>query len=273
MITSDYHLHSNFSSDSESTPEEVIQKAISLGLKRICFTDHMDFDYPMDGTYNFSFVFNADDYFEKFRKLQETYQSSIEILIGVELGLQPYLKDKLNNFVNKYPFDFIIGSSHILDGIDPYYPQNWDGRNEEDIINLYFQSIINNTKVFQGFDVYGHIDYIVRYAPSQKRGELEYSYEKYKDILDEVLNTLIDKGIGLEINTAGLKYGLGFVHPHIDLLKKYKQLGGEILTIGSDAHTPAQLASGFSRAKEIAQESGFEYYTVFKNRKPEFIKF
>ena len=86
------------------------------------------------------------------------------------------------------------------------------------------------------------------------------------------LKVLISKNIGLELNTAGLKYGLSFAHPQVEVLKRYRELGGEIITVGSDGHKPEHLAYDFHKVPDILEEAGFSYYTIFKNRKPEFIK-
>lgn len=132
----------------------------------------------------------------------------------------------------------------------------------------YFESILENIAAFDGFDVYGHIDYVVRYGPNKNAN---YSYQKYADIIDEILKALIIKGKGIEINTGGFKYGLGHPNPAEDIIKRYHELGGEIITIGADAHQPEHVAFDFEKVPSILKEAGFTHYTVFKNRKPEFI--
>lgn len=119
------------------------------------------------------------------------------------------------------------------------------------------------------FDVLGHMDYVVRYG---KEKEKSYFLQDYAEITDEILRSLIMQGKGIELNTAGFKYGLGFAHPHISILKRYKELGGEVITVGSDAHQPENIAYDFDRAKEVLKDSGFKYYTEFKGRKPIFIQ-
>ena len=129
--------------------------------------------------------------------------------------------------------------------------------------------ILENIKKFSNFDVYGHLDYVVRYGPNKDK---EYTYEKYKDILDSILKLLIEKGKGIEINTGGVKSGLKELHPCTSIVKRYRELGGEIITIGSDAHTPEHIASHFNRAEEVLKECGFKYYTIFEKRVAEFKK-
>ena len=133
----------------------------------------------------------------------------------------------------------------------------------------YFESILENMEAFTDFDVYGHIDYIVRYNPNRKDN---YSFSAYQDILDEILKKIIFLGKGIELNTGGFKYGLGHPNPHEDILKRYRELGGEIITTGSDAHVTDYLGYEFAKAYEILKKVGFSYYTIFKGRKPEFLR-
>lgn len=261
----DTHMHCNFSGDSEALPEDMIEVSIQKGLSGICFTDHIDWDYP--GPTPFSF--DAEQYFHTLRPLQEAYKDRIEICLGVELGLQPHLKEKYDTFVDSYPFDFVIGSSHVVNHMDPYYGEFYEGKTEYEAYLEYFESVLENLSVFDNFDVYGHIDYVVRYGPNKNDN---FSYTMYKDVIDEILKTIIEKGKGLELNMSGFKYGLGHPNPCEEILSRYKELGGEILTLGADAHQPAHIAYDYYRLKQLLLHSGFSYYTVFQHRKPHFLK-
>lgn len=265
-MKADFHLHSAFSADSRTPMREMIEKGITLSLSSMCFTEHMDYDYKDEGM-----IFETDmpAYLQTFQELKNEYAQKIELLFGIELGLQPYLKERCEALTTDWPFDFVIGSSHVVNGQDPYYPAFFQGRTERDAYLSYFQSIIDNLNTFSCFDVYGHIDYVVRYGPNQNRF---YGYESYKEPLEEILQLLIKKNIGLELNTGGFKYGLGHPNPHEDILKRYRELGGEIITVGSDAHAPEYIGYSFDRAAEILKACGFRYYTIFRRRKPEFIK-
>lgn len=270
-ITADFHLHSSFSGDSDTPMEQMILRGIELGLTKMCFTEHNDFDYPVtereaDGF----FEVNPDAYLYDFLKLREKYAGKIALLFGVELGLQPHLSKRNAAFAKEHDYDFIIGSSHICHGKDPYYPAFYEGRSQEAAYREYFESILENLKVYSNFDVYGHLDYVVRYGPEKDRG---YCYETYSDLFDRILELLLEKGKGLELNTGGISDGMRDVHPCREVLRRYRQKGGEIITIGSDAHDPAEIAAHFHRAEEVLQECGFRYYTVFENRQPEFKRF
>lgn len=269
-ITADLHLHSSYSGDSDTPMEDMILKGIDLGLSTMCFTEHNDFDFPEEpGEPADRFLLNPDPYLYDIIRYREKYADQIRILFGVELGLQPEVMRKNAILAKSYDFDFIIGSSHICHGRDPYYPAFYEGRSEEEAYREYFESILENIKKFSNFDVYGHLDYVVRYGPNK---DAEYTYAKYQDILDSILKLLIEKGKGIEINTGGIKSGLKELHPCTAVLKRYRELGGEIITIGSDAHTPEQITAHFDRAENVLKECGFKYYTIFEKRVAEFKK-
>ena len=265
-MKSDFHMHTNFSTDSDSAPEQMIEGAIQKGLQTICFTDHYDKDYPKQGD-TLEFYLDTASYYQKMKDLQERYQDKIEIRIGVELGLQPHLGEYYKNYVTQYPFDFVIGSVHVVDKCDPYYGKLFDGRSDEETYRRCFEVMLEDVKRNSDFDVLGHMDYVVRYG---KAGVLGYSYRAYADIVDEILKYIIEHGKGIEFNTSGYKYGLGFGHPHPDILKRYRELGGEIITVGSDGHKPEHIAYDFHKVSDILRACGFENYTEFKQRKPIF---
>ena len=260
----DTHMHTSFSGDSDASPESMIDRALALKLDGICITDHLDLDYPDEPDF---FLLDYDAYASGIHRLQKEYAGKLPILFGIELGLQPHLAAEHHQLLQNYDFDFVIGSSHVVHGTDPYYPSYYEGRTEREAYLEYFDSILENIHAFHEFDVYGHIDYVVRYGPNKNRN---YSYRAYSDILDEILKQLIAAGRGIEINTAGFKYGLGHPNPTEDILKRYRELGGEIITLGADAHMPEHVAYDFRRVPELLRSCGFRYYTVFHKRKPEF---
>ena len=272
MITADCHMHSAFSADSEAPMETMILSAIDKGLDTICFTEHMDYDYPPQPGEpdSLEFTVDMDAYVKKLFELKEKYCRHIEVLFGVEMGMMPYLGDRCRDFVKKYPFDFVIASTHLVNGRDPYYPKTYfDGISEEDGYRRYFETIIENMKAFTDFHTYGHIDYVVRYGPNQNKN---YSYKKYRDILEPTLKYIIQSGKALEINTGGYKYGLGQPHPHLDVLQAFKSMGGELITIGADAHAPQHVAFDFARLESVLIDLDFKYYAVYKQGQPQMRK-
>lgn len=264
----DFHTHTVFSTDSKASPESMIEQAIALGLSAICITDHNDFDFPKEYGEN-AFFLDYDNYLKKMQQMQATYEKRIKVFIGVEQGLQKHLSNRTDQYDSTKDLDFIIGSSHLVDGYDPYYKDYWQKKTSKEGIQRYFESILENLQNCNNFDVYGHLDYIVRYTPDQ---DTTYDYKDYEELIDLILKSLISKGKGIELNTAGLKYGLKEAHPCMQILKHYKQLGGEIITTGSDGHKPEHLAYDFHKVPDILKEAGFDYYTIFSKRKPVFCK-
>ena len=269
-ITADFHLHSSFSGDSDTPMEKMVRQGIRQGLSTLCFTEHNDFNYPVypDLPKDF-FLLNTDSYLYDLARLKEKYQDQIRILFGVELGLQPEAARANAVYAKSWEFDFIIGSSHICHGKDPYYPGFFEGYGKEAAIREYFESILENVKKFSNFDVYGHLDYVVRYAPGRDEG---YAYGTYRDILDEILKLLLEKEKGIELNTGGIKSGMKDFHPCMEVLKRYRELGGEILTVGSDSHDTKHMGEHFARAAEVLKSCGFRYYCIFEKRRAEFCR-
>ena len=166
-----------------------------MQLKSICFTEHNDYDYPLEDG-NVVFALDYDKYTDELLELKERYKNDIFIGIGVEQGLLSSAKDKINNYDPTGRLDFIIGSSHLVYGNDPYYPEFWDNVSVKDAISRYYEAITDCIKTCDNFDVYGHLDYIVRYAPDQDN---DYNWKDYYDYFDTILRLLIDKGKGIEI--------------------------------------------------------------------------
>lgn len=274
MIQADMHMHTWFSTDSEACPCDMADEAVRKGLKTICFTDHFDKD---DLEWGEEGIFDVDAYFVEMQKLQEEYAGKLNIRMGIELGLRTYLKDYYEELTKKYPFDFVIGSVHNVpykkdaEGnilyTDPAAEKLFTDRTDKEAYRLMMETTLENVRTSDCFQTLGHLDYVVRYGKSREK---EYSYTDYADIIDEILKLLIEKEKGLEVNSAGLKYGLPFAHPHPDVLKRYRELGGEIITIGADAHKPEHIAYDFAKAEEILKSCGFKYYTEFFEQKPVF---
>lgn len=263
---SDFHLHTEFSQDSQTPVRDQIDQAIGLGMKEICITDHHDYGVGLKGG---DFILDFDRYIPTLLALRAEYEDRIAIRIGIELGLQVRIKEYLNQLTHRYPFDYIIGSSHFVDGQDPYYPEFFMGREEKEAYEDFFKVTLCRVKAIDCFDSLGHLDYVVRYGPNKNQF---YTYDSYKEYIDPILNILVEKGKGLECNTGGFQYGLGHPNPTEEILTRFRELGGEILTIGSDAHVTQNLGYDFPRLKDLLLSCGFRYYCVFHDRKPEFVK-
>lgn len=286
MILADCHTHCFFSSDSDALPEDMAALAQSKGLSYLCFTDHMDLDYPETAAGQPLFTFSPEEYFKRLMPLrQQTLRpmplgqqtlsfdaaSALRIRIGIELGLSAHRPDTVaqqRKLLSAYPFDFVLASIHTVDGEDPYYGTYWQGVTKETALARYFDAMLTSITEFPDFDCLSHLDYIIRYIPAFA-GTKDYRYSDYKEVLDEILRFLITEGKALEINTKGLSAGLRCFHPMPDVLARYRELGGTLLTIGSDAHEPSAIAAGYETTRELLLSRGFTSYCVFTERTPE----
>ncbi len=249
--------------------EALIEEAIRHRLDILCFTEHMDMDYPSDPAKETDgrpeFLLDTDSYREGFLKMKEKYEGKITLLFGVELGLQPHLAAWSEDYAANHDFDFIIGSVHTIGHMDPYYPSFFEGRSEKEAYVSYFEEALLDIRSFSGFNTLGHLDYVVRYGPNRNR---YFSYREYADYIDPILEHIIQKDIALEVNSAGYRKGLGGPNPCRDIILRYKEMGGELVTVGSDAHTLQSLCSDFGRVEELLLECGIKYHAVFIGRRP-----
>ena len=256
----DFHLHSNFSGDCDTPLDTQIRAAIDAHIELLCITEHLDQDYPHDCI---DFSLDIPAYLDAYRKMKEKYQDQIQLLFGIELGLQPHLGEFCQQLCKTYPFDFVLGSTHVSSGIDPYFESYWKDRSTQSAMERFFADTLTHIRSIDCFDSLGHLDYPIRYILNKNE---PYSCFDYMDLIDECLKLLIHRGQALEVNTGGYKAGLGAPHPVPDILKRYKELGGELLTIGSDAHFPQYVGYCFDQAIAIIKDCGFRYLTIYEKR-------
>ena len=264
-MRADVHMHCGFSNDSETRPEDMVESAIAKGLSVICFTDHYDKDNLDWGD---EAIFDVESYFQKMIELQEEYRDQIDIRIGAEIGMQPYLAEYYQDFMAQHPFDFVIGSVHSVlehDVALDFFQKHSDPEGYK----IYFEEMLQDVQKIKSYDVLGHLDYIVRYSNQGSKG---FDLNDYMDIIEEILKQVIAHGKGIEMNMSGLKYGLGAPHPQPEIIKRYRELGGEIITVGADGPLPEHIAYDYHLADDILKSCGFKYYTEFKGRKPLFVK-
>lgn len=262
----DCHVHTKISHDGISSIDEYLKIAKEKGIDEITFTEHYDI---YDGLKTNLKTLDVNYYQNEYLAHKDDFK--VKTNFGIEIGLQPDTTEQIKNIVKQYPFDFIIGSSHITCKKDMAMDRSFfEGYTRKEAYLRYFKEVLENIKLYDNeFDIYGHIDYVVRYG---NYAEKKIDYEEFKEILDEILINLIRKDKGIEINTSGIRYGLGSPHPNIDIVKRYKELGGKIITVGSDAHKTDDLGKDFDIAYNMLREAGFKEIAIFHNRKPEFIK-
>ncbi|MCD2347695.1 histidinol phosphate phosphatase [Clostridium guangxiense] len=252
----DSHVHTEFSTDSQLKIESALEAAKKLKLG-IISTDHIDLNYPEKG----KFIFDIDNYFNKYYKYRgDNY------LIGVEIGMTEEYSDENRKINENYDFDYVIGSIHFVDGIDIYEKIYYKGKEKSSTYRRYFQAMINCIKTHEYVDSLAHIDYICRYATYE---DSEIYYNEYAELIDEVLKFIIDKGIALEINSRRLDKAY-IIKNLIPIYKRYREMGGNFVTIGSDAHYDKNIGMNIKEAFSIAEECNLRT-VYYKNRKPEYM--
>ena len=257
----DMHVHSKFSTDSTLDMETAVLKAIELCLSGIAFTDHLDVDFT---DYEDEFHYDFNDYFMLLNSLKDKYSKTIDIISAVEIGLQPHVIEETSQLIDGFTFDYVIGSTHLIKHRDPYCGKYF---RPDDIkiqsYNEYLEELFNNLKLFDAFNfnTMGHLDYIVRYAVFD---DSAFYYNDHSALLDEIFKYIISKDISFEINTST------YLKQPLDkkLLTRYKELGGELITLGSDAHNLDRIAKNFKLYSQIIKDCGFKYLFSFKDGKP-----
>lgn len=262
----DNHIHSNFSGDSRMKATDACQRAVEIGLKGLVFTDHVDYDLPASDV---SYLTDLNKYFEFLQKLQKDWKEKLDLRIGVEMGFQPQVLDQINKTLNKYSFDFVINSVHIINNLDPYTGGFYRGRTKHQAYERYLQEILCSIKSYDNFDVIGHIGYAARYGNYEDK---TLRYKDYSDLFDQILKATIQKNKGIELNTSGLRSDLQAPIPGYDIFYRYFELGGEIVTIGSDAHSIEHLGHSFKEATDRLKNIGFKYVAHYEERKAVFKK-
>ena len=280
-MKADYHIHTEFSDDSEYPIEEVVKDAVLLGLDEICFTDHVDYgikrdpddprgiEYRRGGKDEPEIIplVNTDNrrYAEKISCLREKYKDKISIKLGMEFGIQVSTIPQFETLFSKYPFDFIILSVHQVDNKEFWTQEFQEGKTQKEYNKRYYEEILNVIRKYHDYSVLGHLDLIKRY---DKAGI--YPFEKTKPVITEILKTAIADGKGIEINTSSHRYGLDDLTPSTEILKLYRKLGGRIITIGSDSHKKEHLGAYIDETKKILKELGFTEFCTFEKMNPIF---
>lgn len=267
MILADYHMHSSNSGDSKTPMELMIQSAIDKGLSEICFTEHMDMDFPLlPELPEDPFLLDVEAYKKEFLINKEKYSDKINLKFGIEIGMQPQVADENAALAAAHDFDFIIASEHLVDKMDPYYMTFWESQPSVKAgILRYFEQTYENLKLFSDYDVLGHLDYIARYVP---KGDTTYSYDAFREIIDEILIHIVRSDKGLDLNSKALGGPTPMSNPCPEILERYREFGGRIITFGADAHVPEGVALCFDKLREIALSAGFTEYYTFDRRRP-----
>lgn len=261
----DNHIHTRFSPDGKMTMGQAAEAAIQRGLKGIAFTDHLDLDAPRQADW---FVFDIADHQKEAAKVALEYRDKLQIFKGIELGLQPQSLSHIREYIGSHKFDVVLASIHFVDGLDPYYGSYYVGKEYKKAYSRVLELIHSTAEAYKDFDIIGHFDYIARYAPYEVR---DIRYKDFPDELDAILRLLAGSGKALEINTKTYQEHKGHLQVlDTAILRRFKELGGECVSLGSDSHEPTRLGENFEYYWEVVKSCGFDSLVYFKERKPIF---
>ncbi len=258
----DFHMHTRVSFDAEETGLAMAQAALAAGLKEICFTDHLDYD-PLEQMG--CLAFDTAAYNAEYDQLEVP---GLLIRRGMEFGLTPDNRDQFALDLQRRPFDFVLGSIHFVDDLDVYFQEWWAGKSVFQAERRYLEATLECIRIHDQFDVLAHLTYVAktRSHPAPR----PVPYREHQEIIDEILQTLAAKGKGLELNTSGMDRCGGFL-PTADIFRRFKELGGQIVTIGSDAHQAVRVGQYAFQACDILKDI-FGYVCTFEGRQPVFHK-
>lgn len=265
-IPADYHMHTRFSPDGHFSPREMCQAALGKGLAEIAVTDHFECFHDnarADARYTPEILAAC---FQALDACREEFAGRLTIRKGVEIGQPQVNPPAASALMSALPFDYVIGSVHKLNDMDlgemDYPPEAIPDRVRKNLAMLY------ELADRQDYDCLGHLELIKRYASfhGQKIDLMDYREE-----LEPILRRAIERGKGIEVNTSGLRTPAKETLPSLAVLKFYRSLGGEIVTVGSDAHYTKDVAAGFGTARQLLLEAGFRRLTTFENRRPHFL--
>ena len=265
-IPFDLHTHCTLSFDGKSSAEDMVLRAVTLGIRHYALTDHIDLGDHPDKDFDLEATVNGAR--EQLPALQKKYADRITLLYGVELGQAVHDRETAEKLLSENDYDFVIGSTHFIRGYEDFYFLDYKDTDVNELLGLYFDELLE-TAEWGRFDSMGHITYPLRYITGDHGIEVDLS--RYRSVIDEILRTLIKNGRGMEINTSGLRQKYGKTFPDADIVKRYREFGGEILTIGSDAHCTDDLGKGIAEGIKLAKDIGFDKIAYYKRRKVHFI--
>lgn len=278
-MLADYHVHCAYSDDSEELMETQILKGISLGLNEICFTDHVDYGFKRDWNDPRGMRYRSENkplnnvdypnYFTELKRMGLKYSGLIDVKSGLEFGIQTSTVSKYKDLFSIYKnnLDFIILSIHQINGKEFANREFQCEYTQKEYYDKYYNELYQSMKLFKQYSVLGHLDLLCRYDLDNP-----YPFENVEDIIAEILKLAIKDNKGLEINTSSWKFGMSDTLPSNNILKLYKDLGGEIITVGSDAHSSLYLGSHIKDALNIIKSIGFNSVCTFEKMVPTFHK-
>ena len=255
----DFHMHTRVSFDGHDTGLAMAMTAKERGLTEICFTDHIDYATEMD------MVFDTAAYNAEYDGLEVP---GLLIRTGLEFGLTPDNADQLKIDLGRRHFDFVLGSIHLVGGVDIYMSEYWADKSYDEAIRLHLETTLESVRAHEDYDVLGHLTYISKCGANPRKELLRY--EDHKPLVDEILQELVKRGKGMELNTSGVDR-CGGPLPTLDYFQRFYELGGRIVTVGSDSHDTARVGQ-YTHEMVAELKKIFGYVCTFEDRRPIFHK-
>lgn len=263
----DSHVHSNCSFDAQDSVDAICAQAEKLGLYAVTFTDHCE--VPMyknpDRSEFGDFKTLLPQAVRQVRDAQKQYKGRLRIYCGIELGEPLQDLAAAQQALALTDYDFVLCSLHNIQGERDFYWLSYDRNTVHDILTRYFNELLCSVQ-WNGFDSLAHLTYPLRYI--KKNGKINVDLNDYSAQIDAILRTLIKNGKALEVNTSGLRQEIGQTLPGENVLRRFKELGGRYVTVGSDAHRCKDLAKGIKEGYALLKKCGFTHYTVYEKHTP-----
>ena len=270
----DYHVHTEFSDDSVYPMKTVIRDAIAMGMNEICLTDHVDYGVKIDWDCGKQIQYRNGEplanvdyprYMSEIDRMKRLYGNKIRIKTGLEFGIQKHTIPDFQRLFERYAFDFIILSIHQVEN-QGFWTQDFQrGRSQKEYQQRYYEEMLAVVRDYKDYSVLGHMDLIARYDLAGV-----YPFEKVRPVIEDILRIVIADGKGIEVNTSSHRYGLTDTMPSANILKLYRDMGGRIITIGSDSHKPEHLGAYIRETQALLKSLGYKQFCTFEHMRPIF---
>lgn len=256
----DMHTHSDHSFDGHHSCTLLCEHAVEKNIDGIAITDHCEIDSK-----DFDFRAFCSNQIVDTRRAKKFFEGSLLVLQGIEIGQAIYNKELAETVLSKYHYDFVLGSIHNLRNMEDFYYLNFDNYDVYDLLDKYFDTVLELCN-WNKFDSLAHLTYPLRYITA--RTDVKVDLNKFSDKIEIILKTLVQNGKALEINTSGLFQEIHDFLPNKQIVKLFKDLGGEFITVGSDSHYCDKIGAGIENGFKLAKDCGFDNITIYQNRTP-----
>lgn len=257
----DSHTHTCHSPDGDEPIAAMCQAAEDAGLYAVTITDHCECnDYFKDGYYE-----SVGQSYLETRRIASSWKGALRIYAGIELGQPMQDRAVAEQILRGAAYDFVLGSVHNIRGKEDFFFLDYQKENVESLMETYLEEVLEMVE-WGEFDSLAHLTYPLRYIVWE--AGIPFDFSKIDGKVDKILHRLAEKKMALEINTSGLRQKIGTTLPPLSIVRRFRELGGEYVTLGSDAHSRKDVGAGIREGMKIAAEAGFTHYTVFENRIP-----